>query len=174
MPLEPPISCDRQDQRVDTGIERSTTKGHAQIDARCLPESKNLVDGPNSLCPWLTICWLPNVSNTQLGELLKNLPRMRTYTCLSVSDEIRLRTGETARLRRAKQALHPADMNHIRQSDRMLDRIPQHVLVHDAAPTRVFNTRRSTLGTPVADNINECTPSSSAGSWADHHPSSRW
>ena len=164
MPLEPPISCNRQDQRVDTGVERSTTKGHAQIDTRCLPESKNLVDGPNPLCPWLTICWLPDVSNPQLGELLKNLPRMRTYSCLSVSDEIRLRTRETARLRGAKQVLHPANVNHIRQSDRMLDRIPQIALVHDAAPTRVCNTTRSTLSTPVADNSNECTPSSSAGS----------
>ena len=121
MPLEPPISCNRQDQRVDPGIKRSTTKGHAQINARCLPESKNLVDGPNPLCPWLTICWLRNVSNPQLGELLKNLPRMRTYSYLSMSDEIGLRTRETARLRGAKQSLHPPDMNHIRQPRRVVD-----------------------------------------------------
>ena len=124
MPLEPPISCNRQDQRVDTGIERSTTKGHAQIDARCLPESKNLVDGPNTLRPRLAICRLSDVFDPQLRELLKNLPRMRDHSCLSVSNEVRLRTGEPAPFHRAKQALHPADVDHIRQAGRMLDRIP--------------------------------------------------
>ena len=61
MPLEPPISCNRQDQRVDTSIERSTTKGYTQINTRRLSESKHFIDGPNPLRPWLTIRRLSGV-----------------------------------------------------------------------------------------------------------------
>ena len=121
MPPLPTVSRHRQDQRVDPGIERSATKGHTQIHARRLSETEHLVDRPNTLRPRLAICRLPNVSKPQLGELLKNLPRMRAHSRLSVSDEVRLRTRETAPLRRAKQALHPPDVNHIYQPRRVVD-----------------------------------------------------
>ena len=121
VPPLPTVSRHRQDQRVDPGVERGATKGHAQINTRCLPESKNLVDGPNPLRPRLAIRRLRGVFDLQLGELLKNLPHMRTYSCLSVSDEVRLRTRKTHPLRRTKQPLHPPDMNHISQPRRVVD-----------------------------------------------------
>ena len=164
MPIEPSIGCNRQDQRVNPSIERSTTKGHTQINARCLPESKNLVDGPNPLRPRLAICRLRNVFDPQLDKLIENPPRVSLHTRLPTDNQVRLRTRKTHPLRRTKQPLHPPDMNHIRQANRMLHRIPQFVLVHDATPRRVFIPTRPAPGTSVADSITECTPSSSRGS----------
>ena len=121
MPTLPILSRHRQDQRVNPGIERSTTKGHTQIKTRRFPESKHLVDRPNPLRPRLAICRLRNVFDPQLNKLVKNPPRVSLYTRLPIDDQVRLRTRKTHPLRRAKQALHPADVDHIRQAGRMLN-----------------------------------------------------
>ncbi len=164
MPVEPSIGCNRHDQRVNPSIERSTTKGHTQINTRRFPKSKHFIDRPNTLCARLAICRLRNVFDPQLDKLLKNPPRVSLYTRLPTDNQVRLRTRKTHPLRRTKQPLHPPDMNHIRQANRMLHRIPQFALVHNATPRRVFIPTRPTPGTSVADSITECTPSSSRGS----------
>ena len=164
MPTLPILSRHRQDQRVNPGIERSTTKGHTQINTRRFPESKHFIDRPNTLRPRLTICRLRNVFDPQLDKLIKNPPRVSLYMRLPADDQVRLRTRKTHPLRRTKQPLHPPNMNHIRQANRMLHRIPQFAIVHDATPRRVFIPTRPTPGTSVADSITECTPSSNRGS----------
>ncbi|WP_232210954.1 hypothetical protein, partial [Actinomyces sp. oral taxon 172] len=55
VPPLPTVSRHRQDQRVDTGIKRSATKGHTQINTRRFPKSKHFIDRPNTLRARLTI-----------------------------------------------------------------------------------------------------------------------
>ena len=129
------LLTDRQEERVDPGIQSGTTERCTHIETGRLSQGQYLVDSANSLRPGDTLGRLVNIRDMKLGKLVEDLLR----NALDLAEPFSLTgfiTGEATPVLSRERPLDPSGVDDLRNTHRVPAPVPRHWFSHDTAPTR--------------------------------------
>ena len=129
------VLTDRQEKRVDPGIQSGTAERCTHIETGRLPQGQYFVDSANSLRPGDTLGRLVHIRDMQLGKLVEDLLRNALDLAEPFSPTGFI-SGEATPVLSHKRPLDPSGVDDRRNTRRVPAPVPRHWFSHDTAPTR--------------------------------------